>query len=89
MVMWLGVTGCAGARCAPTSIAIAQKEERARVVTVSDGVYRTTATGRLEPAERPAVVREYWVRSSEDEWYRVSEEQFASARVGESIVVCR
>ncbi len=85
----LSLAGCAGLTCTPTSFVVARKEERARVANVSQGLYRTTETGRLEPVETPGVVREYWVRSAGGEWYRVSAEQFKSAEVDRSIELCR
>jgi len=85
----LSVAGCSAVTCRPSSIVVARKEERARVEDRSGGLYRTTETGRLEPAMQPGAVREYWVQSKSGEWYRVSAEQFAAADVDRPIEICR
>ena len=85
----LGSTSCASATCRPASIVVADKEERGRVDNASRGLYRTTETGRLEPAVTPEIVRQYWLRSAEGEWYRVSAEQYGAAEVGAAAEVCR
>jgi hypothetical protein len=81
--------GCAALTCKPTTVTVVGKEERARVENLARGLYRTTATGRLEPALAPGVTREYWVEAEGGEWYRVTAEQFKSAHVQRSIEVCR
>jgi hypothetical protein len=83
------MTACATATCTPRSFVVAKKEERARVANVSEGLYRTGPTGRLDPVETPGVVREYWVRSAVGEWYRVSEEQFERAEVDRPFELCQ
>ncbi len=89
LLIGLSVAGCAALTCQPVSVPVAQKEERARVANVSQGLYRTTETGRLEPVATPGIVREYWVRSERGEWYRITDEQFKTAEVGSSIELCR
>jgi len=85
----IGLLGCTTLACQPATIVVAQKEERARVGNVSQGLYRTTGTERLEPVEAPGVVREYWVRSDRGDWYRVSADVFAAADVDRFLEVCR
>jgi hypothetical protein len=85
----LGSPGCAALACAPVTLVVAQKEERARIGNLSHGLYRTTETGRVEPVLAPGVVREYWVRSARGDWYRVTPEQFDAARVNRPLDVCR
>ena len=84
-----GLTGCAALDCTPMSIVVTQKEERARVANLSQGLYRTTETGRLAPAQAPGVVREYWVRADGGEWYRVGADQFDAAAVNHPLELCR
>jgi hypothetical protein len=68
---------------------VAQKEERARIVNQSQGLYRTTETGRMEPVVAPGIERQYWVRSEAGEWYRVTAAVFERAEVGHPIETCR
>jgi len=85
----MGLAGCAALACQPMTIVVAQKEERAHVGNVSQGLYRATGTERLEPVQAPGVVREYWVRSDRGEWYRVSADQFTAAQIDHPLDLCR
>jgi len=82
------VAGCSVLACRPLTVTVAQKEERARLDTVSRGI-RTTETGRLEELRVPEVVREYWVRAQHGSWYPISAERFRAAEVGDSVELCR
>jgi hypothetical protein len=89
LLVALGSTGCAALACRPVTVVVAQKEERAHIGNLSQGLYRTTETGRLEPVLAPGVVREFWVRSAVGDWYRVTPEQFHAAEVDRPLEVCR
>lgn len=82
------VTACASFSCRPLSITVVQKEERARLDTVSHGV-ETTSTGRLEVMQVPEIVRDYWVRAEDGTWYRVPLDKFRGAEVGGPLEICR
>lgn len=89
LLLSLAFAGCAAITCKPVSIVVVKKEERARVENLSGGLYRTTETGRLEPAQAPGLVREYWVQSDAGDWYRVTADQFKTAEVDRPIEICR
>ncbi len=67
---------------------MAAKEERARLDMVPRGV-ETTGTGRLEDLRAPEIVRDYWVRTEDGTWYRVSLDKFRAAEVGRPLELCR
>lgn len=85
-VLLLAFSGCAGLQCQPTSITVAEKQERARLETAPQG-YRSE-TGRLEELRRPEIVRDYWVRDDEGRWHRVSPERYREAAVGRPMRIC-
>jgi hypothetical protein len=85
----IGAGSCAALSCRPIPVEVARKEARARVENRSQGLYRTTETGRLEPVVNPEIVREYWVQSREGDWYRVPADRFEAVQVGQRIEVCR
>jgi hypothetical protein len=89
LLLGLGLAGCSALACRPAVFEVAGKEERARVVNQSRGLYRTTGNDRLEPVQAPGVEREYWVRSEAGEWHRVTAEEFERAEVGHLIETCR
>ena len=79
---------CTSFVCRPLRVTVAEKEERARLDTVSRGV-ETTATGRLEVLRAPEIVRDYWVRAGDGTWYRVSLDKFRAAEVGRPLELCQ
>jgi hypothetical protein len=88
--VWLVLlaAACASFTCRPLSVTVAQKEERARLDMVPRGV-ETTATGRLDVLRAPEIVRDYWVRTEDGTWYRVSLDKFRAAEVGRPLDICR
>src|SRR5262249_48430774 len=85
----IGLLGCTTLACQPATIVVAQKEERARVGNVSQGLYRTTGTERLGPGEAASGGRGDWWRCHRGDWYRVSADVFAAADVDRFLEVCR
>ena len=80
--------GCATFRCAPTSITVAEREQRSRLREIVRGV-RTDAVGRVYEDRRMEFVPEYWVRSTEGQWYDVGRDAYRVAIPGRLIDVCR
>ncbi len=80
--------GCATFRCTPTTIIIAEKEERVRMRDRYYGV-RTDAGGRAYELRRLEPVPEYWLRSMDDQWYEVTRGAYRVAAPGKLIEVCR
>lgn len=88
LTILLGVGGCAVFTCEPRSVLVAKKEERSRAELVPRG-FRTTETGRVEEIRELEVVREYWIRSEDGMWHRVTAEQFQAAEIGRPMDLCR
>ncbi len=86
----IGVAGCASltGSCEKTPIVVAAKEERSRLEW-RRGAPRTTASGTVEETSEPVTVTEYYVRSTENTWHRVSETEFKAATPQQRIEVCR
>ncbi len=87
----VALAGCgtmAPRACEKTSIVVAQKDERTRVEE-RRGPPRVTATGTVEETKEIVPVREYWLRDQAGTWHRVSEAEFRTAAVGQSMDVCR
>jgi len=83
------LAGCATLTCQPLTVTVADKKEQARFET-TPGAMRTTETGRIEEdVGQSRTVREYWVRSSEGQWHRVSAEQYRNAETGRELKVCK
>jgi hypothetical protein len=85
----IALGGCAQLACRATTIVVARKEERGRLDMVGAGLLRTTETGRVEEVQKPVIVREYWVQSTEGTWYRVSAEGFKIGEVDRPLDVCQ
>ena len=83
-----GIGGCAALACRPTPITIAAKDERSRL-EARPGLPRTTADQGMAEEVRPTLVREFWVRSDGGQWYRISERQYKTVNIGQSIEVCQ
>ena len=81
------VVACGSVTCQPLPVTVAHKEERSRLEMVSKGF--TSETGYLKENRVPETVREYWVRTPEGTWYRVSADQFRAVEVGGSVEICR
>ena len=90
LVVFMGtiVASCASISCKPAQIVVAQKEERLRTEQRTVGT-RPTARGGVEEIRRDVTVREYWVRAVDNEWYRISEEQYEVAVPNATIDICR
>ena len=93
-LLWLLVAlaivaaGCATVTCQPTSITVADKEERRRFEQQPRGL-RTTEFGRVEEIYREVFVSEYWLRDETGTWHRVAENVWGPADLGDRIEVCR
>ena len=85
LVLTVALWGCA--TCRPATIVVAARDQTARLDT-GPGPMRTRETGRLEEAVTPSVAREYWVRSQEGRWHRVTLDQYQNAHVGGAVQVC-
>jgi len=82
-----GISGCAGLACRPTSVTVAAKDERSRL-EARPGLPRTTANQGMAEEVVPTLVREFWVQSDGGQWYRISEQQYRTVDVGQTIEVC-
>jgi hypothetical protein len=80
--------GCADLACTPTTIVVAEVDERPRLRSEPTGL-RTDELGRVKAQRRDVVVSEYWVRDQAGRWYRVDAEAWRTAQPGRSLVVCR
>ena len=78
-------SGCA--TCTPATILVAERSETAQLNT-GPGLMRTTETGRLEEAVTPTIARDYWLKSPDGRWHRVSREEYRRTQVGTSVQVC-
>lgn len=88
LAMALALGGCATGACHPVTVVVADKEERSRLEMMPRG-FRTGATGQLEELREPVTVREYWVRSEQGAWLRVSADQYRLAEKGQPSTVCQ
>ena len=86
LVVTLG--GCAAFTCTPTSIEVASKDERTRMVSEFRGVTNDD-TGRASEIRKEKLVPEYWVTDRQGRSYRVSEVQWRGAEPGQPLTVCR
>jgi hypothetical protein len=81
-------SGCAALVCTPVTIIVTETEQRARLQDEIVG-FRTNRSGRLEEIRRMEMIPEYWVRSTDGRWYRVTRDQYRAAVPGDAIEVCR
>ena len=85
---FVALAGCSTFACRAATVTVVDKKEQARFET-APGAIRTTETGRIEEDVRQSrTVREYWVRSPEGRWYRVSLEQYRKAEIGRELEIC-
>jgi len=82
------LAGCAEFTCTPTSIEVASKDTRTRMVDQFRGV-TNDQTGRASAVREEKLVPEYWVSDPQGHDYRVTEEQWRAAQPGQSLSVCR
>ena len=82
------LAGCAELACTPTSIEVASKDERTRMVSEFRGV-TNDEIGRATEIRKEKLVPEYWVADRQGRSYRVSEAQWRAAEVGQPLTVCR
>jgi hypothetical protein len=80
--------GCAGLACTPTTVIVARKDQRSRLLSEPRGM-RTDEQGRVEEVRREVIVTEYWVQDREGRWHRVAESAWRAVEPGQSIQVCR
>src|SRR5262249_24583871 len=73
------LAGCGVFTCTPTSIEVASKDQRTRMVSELRGI-TNDETGRfVDEIRREKLVTEYWVADREGRSYRVSPAQWSSA----------
>ena len=82
------LAGCAELACTPTSIEVASKDERTRMVSEFRGV-TNDEIGRATEIRKEKLVPEYWVADRQGRSYRVSGAQWRAAEVGQPLTVCR
>ncbi len=82
------LSGCATVTCKPVAIVVAEKSERGRLEGQFQGL-RTSETGGVVEERRETFMREYWVKATDGQWYRISEADWKAAEVGKSLEVCR
>ena len=80
--------GCADLACTPTTIVVAEMDERPRLRSEPTGL-RTDELGRVKAQRRDVIVSEHWVRDQAGRWYRVDAEVWGTAQPGRPLVVCR
>jgi hypothetical protein len=80
--------GCADVACTPTTIVVAQKDERLLLQSEPRGL-RTDELGRVKEQRREVIVPEYWVRDDAGRWYRVAEAEWRGVAIGQLFQVCR
>ena len=81
------LAGCAAFTCTPSTIEVASKDERTRMVSEVRGA-TTDETGRVSDIRREKLVTEYWVADRQGRSYRVSEAQWRDAEAGQPLTVC-
>src|SRR5262245_23604907 len=82
------LAGCSAFTCTPSSIEVASKDERTRMVSDVRGI-TTDDTGRVSEVRQEKLVTEYWVTDRQGRSYRVSAAQWSSAEAGQPLTVCR
>jgi len=82
------LSGCAEFTCTPTTIEVASKDTRTRMVDQFRGV-TNDETGRVTAIREEKLVPEYWVSDRQGHDYRVTEEQWRTAQPGQPLSVCR
>ena len=83
------LAGCAELACTPTSIEVASKDQRTRMVSEFRGVTNDETGRNTVELRREKLVPEYWVTDRQGRSYRVTEQQWHDARAGEPLGVCR
>jgi hypothetical protein len=87
LVLTLG--GCAEFMCTPTTIEVASKDQRMRMVSEFRGVTNDETGRGTNEIRKERLVPEYWVADREGRSYRVSEAQWRGAEPGQPFTVCR
>ena len=82
------LSGCAAVTCQPVTIVVAEKSERGRLEGQFRGL-RTDEIGRVVEERQETFVREYWVKATDGQWYRVPEAGWRAAEVGKPFEACR
>ena len=84
----VALAGCGALTCTPTTIMVAEKEERTRLMSESRGL-RTDPMGRVYEDRREVPVPDYWVKDETNQWYRIGPTEFRTAEVGKPAQVCK
>src|SRR5262245_29580412 len=87
IVVTLG--GCGVFTCTPTSIEVASKDQRTRMVSELRGITNAETGRGVDEIRQEKLVTEFWVADREGRAYRVSESQWRSAETGQPLTVCR
>ena len=83
------LTGCSVFTCTPTSVEVASKDQRTRMVSELRGITNDETGRGVDEIRREKLVTEYWVTDREGHSYRVSQAQWTTAEAGQPLTVCR
>jgi len=83
------LAGCAALACTPSSIDVASKDQRTRMVSEFRGVTNDETGRGTNEIRKEKLVTEYWVADRQGRSYRVSEAQWNGAEPGQPLTVCR
>jgi hypothetical protein len=83
------LAGCSVFTCTPSSIEVASKDQRTRMVSELRGITNDETGRGVDELRREKLVTEYWVGDREGHSYRVSQAQWSTAEVGQPLTVCR
>src|ERR1700752_5193535 len=89
VVFIVTVSGCSAFTCTPTSIEVASKDQRTRMISEFRGVTNDEVGRGASEIRKEKLVPEYWVADRQGRSYRVSEEQWNRAAPGQPLPVCR
>jgi hypothetical protein len=84
----VALAGCGALTCTPTSIDVASKDQRTRMVSEFRGVTNDETGRGVNEIRKERLVTEYWVADRQGRSYRVSEAQWSSAQTGQPLSVC-
>jgi hypothetical protein len=83
------LVSCGVFTCTPSSIEVASKDRRTRMVSEVRGITNDETGRGVDEIRREKLVTEYWVADRQGHAYRVSEAQWNSAEAGQPLTVCR
>src|SRR5262245_44645439 len=83
------LAGCGVFTCTPTSIEVASKDQRTRMVSELRGITNDETGRSVDEIRREKLVTEYGVADREGRSYRDSPAQWSGAEAGQPLTVCR